>query len=271
MWGMSPRERANWFDTEGNLYSSPVSKPLSDSIVEMCISQQDRSPLDSFAEGLHYYNIGCRIGRETGKGKGYRLAITHMEDIARELTLELPFIRSQRKIDEIKRFIAFVRRDRRATKKSVERAIETVSRIDLSNVPIRSAMSPMDRANWYETEGHLGASVGGRSWGSGAELTISQSEEPPLRDFAAGCVRDGVSCKVFGRKVASGTEYVLRIRRLDQIALELCREIPYFRTGRSLNQVQSFLDFIHFPRTRISESLELARQILPSRLCPALI
>ena len=123
-------------------------------------------------------------------------------------------------------------------------------------------MNAMDRANWHETEGCL--SIGPHAFysKSGAEFLVSQFEVEPLQDFAAGCAGDGISCEIYCREVKAGLEYYVRIRRLDQIALELSQEMPYLRTRKTINQVWTFLDYIWMPRKRLSNSLEVARKVL---------
>ncbi len=260
---MRPRERANWFDTEGNLYTSPLEKPLCDSIVALCVSQQDRVPLDAFALGLSRTGTECRITREAGNGNGFRLTISRMEDITRELALELPFIRNQKKLDQICSFVNFVRRERRVARETTTRTLQMVSRLQLPPSPNSRPMDPMDRANWFETEGCLSSSLKEGVEGTGAQFAVSQAESSPLKCFAAGCFDSGIGSTVYSRKKQSGIEYILRIRRLDHIALEVSKELPYLRMEKSLSQVRSFVEFIHLPRRRFSKTLELAKLVLP--------
>jgi len=123
-------------------------------------------------------------------------------------------------------------------------------------------MDPMDRANWHETEGCL--SVGPHAFlsKSGGEFLVSQFEIEPLQDFVAGCSKDGVSCSIYNREVESGVEYFARIRRLDQIALELSKEIPFLRLRKTTSQIKKFIDYIWMPRKKLSNSLEVARKVL---------
>lgn len=78
-----------------------------------------------------------------------------------------------------------------------------------------------------------------------------------------GCMNDGIGSALYCRRRPHGIEYVLRIRRVDHIALEVRMELPYFRMQKTKEQVRSFIEFIHLPRKRISKSLELARMVLP--------
>lgn len=265
---MLPRERANWFDTEGNLYVSPITTPLSDSVVCFCVSQIDRAPLDAFADGAARNGIASRVDRKPGNGEGYRLTIDRVEHVARELSLELPYIRSQQKIVEIRAFLAHLSRVRTVKRESISRALELASKWNLSTTPPKGAMLPMDRANWHETEGCL--SVGPHAFlsRSGAELLVSQFELAPLQDFRAGCARDGISCRVYQREVESGTEYFVRIRRLDQIACEVSREMPFLRTKKAFDQLRGLIDYIWMPRRRISKSVGIARKVLRPGLMP---
>lgn len=234
---MLPRERANWFDTEGNLYVTPPAKKLSDSAVSLCIAQIERRPLDAFASGTALDGIASRIERKTGNGEGYRLTIDRVEDVAKELSMELPFIRSRRKREEIRAFMAHISRPRAKEGGNIRRARELSSEWDFSGSPTRVAMDAMDRASWHETEGCL--SVGRKAFlsKSGAEFLVPQFEVEPLQDFVAGCAKDGISSTVYHRKVKTGVEYFVRIRRLDQIALEVSKELPYLRLWKSLIQV----------------------------------
>jgi hypothetical protein len=259
---MLARERANWFDTEGNLYVSPLTTPLSDSVAGICIAQTDRTPLDAFAKGCAIDGVASRVERKLDNREGYRLAIDRIEDMTKELTLEIPHIRSRRKMDEVRTFLAYLERPRIVERDSIRRAREMVSKWNLPATPLRRVMDPLDRANWHETEGCL--SVGPHAFlsKSGGEFLVSQFEKEPLQDFVAGCAKDGVSCSIYHREVETGTEHFARIRRLDQIAFELSLEIPFFRLRKTMNQVKTFIDYIWMPRKRFSNSLEVARKVL---------
>lgn len=259
---MFPRERANWFDTEGNLYVSPQTTPLNDSVASICVSQIDRTPLDAFARGAAEDGIASRIERKAYNGEGYRLTIDRVEDIAKELSLEMPFIRSRQKWREIRAYLAHLERPRAVKRDNILRAREIVSERNFSASAARGAMNPMDRANWHETEGCLSVSPGGLSSKSGAVLLVSQFEIEPLQDFVVGCAKDGITCEIYRRVVDTGVEYSVRTRRLNQIALELSLEIPYLRTSKTLNQIRAFADYIWLPRKRLSNSLEEARKVL---------
>src|SRR5271157_1330359 len=129
---MLPRERANWFDTEGNLYVSPLTTPLSDSVASICIAQIDRTPLDAFATGCAIYGIASRVERKLDNGEGYRLTIDRVEDIAKELSLEIPYIRSRRKLDEIRALLTHFERPRAVERYTIRRAQEMASKWNLS-------------------------------------------------------------------------------------------------------------------------------------------
>jgi hypothetical protein len=158
-----------------------------------------------------------------------------MEDIAKELALELPFIRNQKRLDQAYRFVNFVRRERRVARETVLDTIRVISSLELPRAPSRRAMNPLDRANWFETEGCLSSSLGAASEASGAQFVVSQAERSPLQCFAVGCLNDGIESHLYNRGKQLGTEYVLRIRRLDHIALEISKELPYLRTEKSLS------------------------------------
>jgi hypothetical protein len=186
---MLPRERANWFDTEGNLYVTSPIVNLSDSVVSLCIAQIERGPLDAFASGSALDGIASRIDRKTSNDEGYRLTIDRVEDIAKELTIELPFIRTRRKMEEIRLFLAHINRPRAKERVNIQRARELIAEWEFSGAPTREPMNAMDRANWHETEGCL--SVGGKAFTSksGAAFLVSQFELEPLQDFVAGCTK----------------------------------------------------------------------------------
>ena len=228
----------------------------------MWVSQADITQLVGFRAGLMLDRIDSRITREYGNGKGFRLTISRMEDIAKELAIELPFIRSRAKVSEIRAFSDFVARKRRIERQSLLRTLTILSRMNLSSARAGCPMNPMDRANWQETEGCISATFPGENSSFGAQLVVSQSEEAPIRDFAAGCFRDGVGGNVYKRRIKNGFEYIFRIRRLSHIALEISAEIPYLRTRKALKQVEEFAEFLNFPRKRVSNNLELARKAL---------
>jgi hypothetical protein len=227
----------------------------------MCVGQADKTPLDAFAEGAAIDGIATRIGRKVDNGEGYRLIIDRILDIANELSLELPFIRSRQKMKEIRAFLEHLERPRALERNEIRRAREVASELDFSSAPSRRAMDPMDRANWHETEGCL--SVGPRAFQSksGAALLVSQFEIEPLKDFMAGCAIDGITCHLYRKGAETGVEYFVRIRRQDQIALELSKEMPYLRTKKSVNQIQAFVNYIWMPRKHLTRSLELARRV----------
>lgn len=262
---MLPRERANWFDTEGNLYVTPPTKKLGDSVVSLCIAQIERSPLDAFASGAALNGVASRIERKTGNGEGYRLTIDRVGDIAKELSVELPFIRCRLKREEIRAFLAHMSRPRAKERGNIRRARILASEWDFPGIPTREPMDAMNRANWHETEGCLSAGPKTFLSKSGAEFIVSQFEIEPIQDFAAGCAKDGISSNVYHRNLRTGVEYFVRIRRLDQIALEVSKELPYLRLRKSLIQVRTFIAYIRMPRRRLSKSLEIARNVLGVR------
>jgi len=228
----------------------------------LCVAQTDKTPLEAFARGSALDGIASRIETKSESGEGYRLTIDRVEDIAKELSLEIPYIRCRRKIEEIRAFLTHLERPRVVERNALRRAQEIAFEWNLPVAPSRRAMDPMDRANWHETEGCLSVGLQAFLSKSGAEFLISQFEIEPLQDFVAGCAKDGVACSVYRRAVATGVEYYARIRRLDQIALELAQEIPFLRSRKAMSQVKTFFDYIWMPRKRIRRNVDAARKVL---------
>lgn len=261
---LDARERAAWFDTEGNLYVTPPSVPLKKSVAIYCISQFDQAPLEDFKNGALADGVRCQLLRGfRGKSKECLAKIADLESIAREIGLELPFIRTARKLAQVKRFQEFILRPRVQTRKSVEAARKLLcSQLDGCSTS-RRPMEASERAIWFEAEGYLyvpSPNVS-RKWGP-VELRVSQFERKPLDDFAEGARHDGIDCRLGYRWRTKPGEYYVRIRRIDEVAKELVLESPYIRTVKRLEQIQSFKEYLARPRTRVTKSLGVARELL---------
>lgn len=260
---MDDSERANWFDTEGNLYVSPANKSLKQSVTFICISQFERTPLEDFQEGAASDGIECRIiTRRRGNTEEHMLLIVELESIARELIMEAPFIRTTRKLAQLQNFREFVLRERSQTRQSLRRARELLSSLESPLVASRKAMDVKERANWTDTEGCLYVTDPGSNSNAGeASMFVSQSQRDPLDDFASGALRDGVLSTVYHR-LRTTDEYTVRIRRLDAIAREISLELPYLRTKKRREQARRFKEYLFKPRVRVGKSLRAAREIL---------
>ena len=241
---MAASERANWFDTEGNLHVSPSCKSLRDSIVSLCISQSDELPLHDFNLGALTDGVRCRIvsGRHGKKGERM-LIINGVANIAGELSLEMPFIRTTRKLAQIQKFRGFVRRNRTRTKETLKIARRLLDSVSSCDAPLRSAMSPRERANWFDAEGCL--YVGDRKEHGSREVSMSvyQSQREPLEDFAFGANKNGVASHIYSRRRIND-EFIMRIRRLDHIVTEISLELPYLRTSKRLAQVRKLKEYL---------------------------
>lgn len=259
---MDAPERANWFDTEGNLYVTSPGVRLADSSAALCISQADPLPLKSFREGAETDGVESVVIHRRRRRHEYVLIVTGLEDISRELVLELPYLRNQRKLRQIKKFIGFLRRERKVVKPSLQSARRIFEPFVCDLNPCSRPMQARERATWHETEGCLNVSARSAESGTGADLQISQIELPPLVAFANGAAIDGISSSIYTRTRKSGIEYILRIRRLDHVAAEISRESPFFRTAKTVGQVRMFKEYVFSPRQRISKSLETARRLL---------
>lgn len=262
---MNARERANWFDTEGSLYVSPPGRPLKQSVAFISISQFDRLPLEDFLIGAEMDGVRCKItSRHSGSPGEYLLLITTLEDIAREIVAEAPYIRTVGKIREIEKFRDFLQRVRVRLNKGTNAARELLDSLEWPLNILRTSMTIEDRANWFDTEGNLYVTRSdSKSKTKEASMTISQAQLEPIEDFAKGALDNGVISKIYHRQRISD-EYLVRIRRLDQIAKELHYELPFLRTKSKVDEVGRLKEFLELPRARVSCSLKIARDLLSS-------
>lgn len=262
---MNACERADWFDTEGNLYVSPSSKPLKKSVTFICVSQFDRSPLEDFKEGAAMDGVECRIlpGHQ-GKQEEYMLLVAGLENIAKELVMEASFIRTARKLSQIRNFREFILGERTRIKGSVKVARKLLGSLPAPLSASRRPMGVIERANWFDTEGCLYVSrPRSNSNSEEVSMSVSQSQREPLEDFANGALNDGVASTIYYRSRRTG-EYVVRIRRLDHIARELSLEIPFLRTTKRLEQIRRLKEYLGKPRARVGKSARAARGLLPN-------
>jgi len=97
---MNACERGNWIDTEGNI--SLVPTPV------IVITQKDFQALQDYCEGAKRDSIPCRVKRDPRVG-AYRAFITGAHNVAKEITLTQPYIRTQekkRQIERLRRYLA---------------------------------------------------------------------------------------------------------------------------------------------------------------------
>jgi hypothetical protein len=258
---MNAKERAVWFDTEGSLYVSPTDNPLKKSVAIFSIAQSSRQPLEDFKEGAALDGINCRIiQRVKGEQSEYRLVISGLEDISKELVREAPYLRTVQKQTEVGNFRSYLARERDLTKSSVESARRLLDSLEEPLPIIRRPMDSLERANWFDTEGCLSVSRN-RRHSRDVSMFVAQSQREPLEDFAIGAGNDGVDSTIFYRRRISD-EYEVRIRRIDHIARELSLEVPFLRTQDRAEQIQRFKKFLGEPRKKLKESVRQARDIL---------
>jgi len=117
---MAAFERAIWLDTEGSM-------SLAHRSWEISISQLDKQPLEDYCEGARKDGIPCQItiARNTER-KCYRARIVGVEDVAKELTLVRPFLRTRKKVQQIEWFKEYLFRPSNNTRIQTLRAREIV-------------------------------------------------------------------------------------------------------------------------------------------------
>jgi len=89
---MTACERGVWIDTEGYLRSTPA-------ILE--VTQKERKPLEDYCAGAMLDGILCKIYRTPEAWGAY---ITGIENIAREIKITQPFIRTKTRKKQIWQF-----------------------------------------------------------------------------------------------------------------------------------------------------------------------
>jgi len=102
---MTPCERGSWIDTEGYVRESPAT---------LAIAQKHRKPLEDYCVGAIKDGIPCKIRCKTDPiyGKNYEAYITGIENIAKELALTQPYIRTRMRRQQIFRFKRHIVRSR---------------------------------------------------------------------------------------------------------------------------------------------------------------
>lgn len=116
---MSSQDRGCWFDTEGSLDLGVVGRGGS----ELVVTQTEMEPLLDYMKGAKLDGVKC--GLYYGKSaRCYFLIVNGLENIARELTMIMPFVRTQRKWDQIARFRAYLAQKRTRHQHQAERALD---------------------------------------------------------------------------------------------------------------------------------------------------
>jgi hypothetical protein len=115
---MSSQERGCWFDTEGSLDPGIVGRGGSDLVV----TQTEKEPLFDYMEGARLSGVKC--GMYYGKSaRCYFLTVNGLENIARELTMIMPFVRTRRKWGQIARFRVYLAQKRTRHQHQASRAL----------------------------------------------------------------------------------------------------------------------------------------------------
>jgi hypothetical protein len=87
---MDRKERASWIDSEGAITH------------EIMVSQDERQLLEDYCEGARRDTVECRVIPATEKG--YNAVIEPIVSVAKEISLTEPYIRTQRKKQQIQAF-----------------------------------------------------------------------------------------------------------------------------------------------------------------------
>jgi hypothetical protein len=115
---MPSQERGCWFDTEGSLDPGIVGRGGSDLVV----TQTEREPLLDYMEGARLDGVKC--GMYYAKStRCYFLTVNGLENIAKELTMIMPFVRTRRKWDQIARFRDYLTQKRTRHQHQAKRAL----------------------------------------------------------------------------------------------------------------------------------------------------
>lgn len=116
---MSRQERGCWFDTEGYLDPGKVGRGGSD----LLITQNEKDPLLDYVEGAELDGVRCNMyyARST---KMHYATIHGLENIAKELNVILPFVRTQKKFRQIARFREYLGTRRTSHQYQARRALE---------------------------------------------------------------------------------------------------------------------------------------------------
>jgi hypothetical protein len=115
---MPSQERGCWFDTEGSLDPGIVGRGGSDLVV----TQTEEGPLLDYMEGARLDGVKCGMyyGRSA---RCYFLTVNGLENIARELSLIMPFVRTKRKWNQIAKFREYLAQKRTRHQHQAERAL----------------------------------------------------------------------------------------------------------------------------------------------------
>lgn len=115
---MNRQERGCWFDTEGSLRPGKVGRGGS----LLVVTQRVKRPLIDYVRGAALDGVKCRIYYAKST-RMYFVTIHGMENIAKELNFILPFVRTQKKMEQAFRFRHFLSAKRLRHQHQAERAL----------------------------------------------------------------------------------------------------------------------------------------------------
>ncbi len=87
------------------------------------MSQTEELPLIDYRDGAAWEGIRCRVWYEWQIGI-YFAKINGLENIARELRLILPFVRTEKKLKQVARFREYLGQSRKRHQHQARRALE---------------------------------------------------------------------------------------------------------------------------------------------------
>ena len=119
---MNRCERASWFDTEGSLNPGRLGKGDS----KMVITQNEKKPLLDYIAGAKTDCVRCSMRYERST-RTYFVVIQGLENIAKELNLLLPYIRTNKKLKQISRFRRYLLLRRTKHQHQASRALDILN------------------------------------------------------------------------------------------------------------------------------------------------
>jgi len=115
---MTPCERGNWIDTEGTIQSNHQG------IFMISVAQAEKQALEDYCRGAVKDGVRCKVIPLRPPPSPMWLArVTGAENVAREISLTLPYIRTEKKLRQIQQFVKNLEKPRRfAPRPSVREA-----------------------------------------------------------------------------------------------------------------------------------------------------
>jgi hypothetical protein len=115
---MNSQERGCWFDTEGSLGPGKVGRGGS----ILVVTQTEEEPLLDYMKGAELDGVKC--GMYYAKSSGcFFLTVNGLGNIAKELSLILPFVRTRRRWAQVARFRDYLAQKRTRHQHKAERAL----------------------------------------------------------------------------------------------------------------------------------------------------